>query len=237
MKKNVLLIMTGLLLVTLLSSCAGTSSNNSMVPSLNSAGQGKVYITPDVAYINIGVHSQDENVTTALSNNTDQANAVSSALQELGVDAKDVQTSSFTINPSQQYGPTGEITGTIYMVDNTVYVTVRDLTKLGELLDAVVTAGANTINGIQFDLLDKSAALTQARQQAIEGAKNQAAEIAAASGVTLGKILSVNVYANNVPQAVMDVKSYANGGIGGSVPVSAGEFVITADANITYEIK
>ncbi len=122
-------------------------------------------------------------MTTALNDNNEQAQAVTAALKTLNIEEKDIQTTSFNIYPQQQYeANTGKITGTIYMVDNTVYVTIRDLKKLGESLDAVVRSGANSINGINFDVVDKETALSKARELAITNARKQAEELAKASG-------------------------------------------------------
>jgi uncharacterized protein YggE len=77
----------------------------------------------------------------------------------------------------KNYAPDGTVASTYYSVDNTVYVTVRDLSKLGKLLDAVVSSGANTINGINFDITNKDAALAQARDMAITNAKPKQREL------------------------------------------------------------
>jgi uncharacterized protein YggE len=91
-------------------------------------------------------------------------------------------------------------------VDNTVNVTVRDLSVLGKLLDGVVRAGANSINGINFDVTDKTQAITEARKLAIEDARATAQELAAAAGVTLGDIYSLNSYLNTGPVTTFDSK-------------------------------
>ncbi|HEX2698136.1 MAG TPA: SIMPL domain-containing protein, partial [Anaerolineales bacterium] len=134
---------------------------------------------------------------------------------------------------------TGVKKSTTYMVDNTVYVTVHKLDQLGDLLDASVKAGANSINSIQFDLADKTAALKQARDAAVKDAKTQAQELATAAGVSLGDLQTINFY-NNIPGPYTDV--YGKGGGGGAaaavaVPVNPGQLTITVTVNLTYEIK
>jgi uncharacterized protein YggE len=129
-------------------------------------GTGMVTLTPDIAYINIGVHSQDASASVALTDNSTKAQAIIEVIKAAGVAEKDIQTTNFSIYPQQQYDNNGNMTGILYVVENTVYVTVRDLSTLGSLLDATVRAGANTINSISFDLADKTAALSQARSTA-----------------------------------------------------------------------
>jgi hypothetical protein len=135
------------------------------------------------------------------------------------------------------YGMDGQISRKYYVVENTVYITVRDLSKLGTMLDAVVRSGANTINSINFDVVDKEAALAQARDMAIAKARTEAEAIAKASGVSLGDLQTVNVYTSSGATPVYDAKGGMGMSGGSQVPVSAGQLVITADANLVYEIK
>jgi len=209
--------------------------------TLSVTGNGRVTLAPDIAYINIGVHTEDADVGEALARNSAQAQDVIDALKSMGVSDSDIQTSNFNVYPAQQYGPNGELLETRFMVDNTVYVTVRDLVELGDLLDTVVTSGANSINGIQFDLADKTAAMTDARKQAVENARSLAEEMAAATNVELGQIQSVNVFTNTGPIPYYD--AYGRGGGAGmaaaevAAPISAGQIVITADVSLVFEIR
>ena len=144
-----------------LSACSGSAAATPADRNLMVSGNGIVYLTPDIAYIYVGVHTEDPDI----------AQAVVDALKNMGVAATDIQTSSFSVWPSQQNDPMTNLpSGFTYTVDNTVYITVRDLTKLGRLLDTVVGAGANNINSIQFDVADKTAALAEARQKAMDNA-------------------------------------------------------------------
>lgn len=195
-------------------------------------GSGQVTLSPDVAYVYVSVHSQSENVSDALNQNNEKAQAVAGALKELNIDAKDIQTSGFNINPQQQFNPqTNEVTGTLYSVDNTVYVTVRDLQILGRLLDVVVRSGANSINGITFDVLDKSAALSEARRLAAESALSQAQEMAQVAGVTLGELQTMNIYSSSPPTPIFEGKGAAQ------VPVSAGQLILRVEVGAVYAIK
>jgi uncharacterized protein YggE len=205
-------------------------------------GTGKANLIPDVAYINIGVNTQSRNVTEALTKNNEQSQALTDALNKMGVEEKDIQTISFNIYPQQQYDPSGEMTGILYVVDNVVSLTLRDLPRLGEMLDAAVRAGANSINSIQFDVQDKDKALSEARTEAVDKARKQAEELAKAAGVELGELVAINVY--NLGSATPPFYGYGMGGGGGyapmvntTVPVSAGQLVLTVDVNLTYEIK
>jgi len=241
MKRNIVLFVTSILFIFTLAACSTlapvTGATAAPVRSLTSSGQGEVYLTPDLAYVYVGVRADADDVSTALNNNNVQSNAVAQAVKDLGVEAKDVQTTSFNVYPMQDYGPDGTISRKYFVVENTIYITVRDLSKLGTLLDAVVKSGANNINGISFDVQNKEAALAEARDKAIANAKSEAESIAAASGVKLGDLQSVSVNTDNTPSAVYDMKGGGMNAANASVPVSAGQLVITAYANMVYEIK
>lgn len=241
MKNKYVWILLSIIAVLILGACSGTSGQavNSPQPPqrvINVTGSGQVYLTPDVAYVNVGVHSVADTVGDALKLNNSQATAVASSLKELGVDAKDIQTNAFNVYPQQQFGPQGELVKTTYAVDNSVFVTVRDLSKLGQILDVVVQNGANAINGITFDVLDKTKALTQVRQMAVTDARAQAQQLADAAGVKLGNLISLNVYQSSSPTPAFAGKGgAANAGV--AVPVSAGQMVLSMDASLVYEIK
>ena len=241
-----LFVLLSLAAVLTLSACSAVpivqaaDEGKPVVRQLSTVGQGKVYLVPDLAYVYIGVRSEAATVAEALKLNNTQAQAIQKALTDLGVDVKDIQTSAFNVYPQQQVNPrepNATETKTTYVVENTVNVNVRDLSKLGGLLDKVVESGANTINGIQFDVKDKAKALSEARKQAIDDAKAQATELAQAAGVTVAAIQTMNVYTGGQPGPVYQGKGGFAVATDSSVPVSAGQLLVTADANITFEIK
>ena len=238
MKKSLIIFVVSSIALLSLSACAGFGQTGTAnIRTIGANGTGHVYLAPDVAYINIGVRVDADEVSQALARNNTQANAISEALQGMGVDKKDIQTSNFNVYPMMDYGMDGQVTRTYYVVENTVFITVRDLAKLGDLLDTVVNSGANTINSISFDVLDRSAAEAEARDLAIADAKAEAEAIAASAGVTLGDIQTVNVYTSGVTVPMYDAKGIGGGAADSSVPISAGQLKISVDANLVYKIK
>ncbi|PKO17808.1 MAG: hypothetical protein CVU39_04815 [Chloroflexi bacterium HGW-Chloroflexi-10] len=229
----VMVVLSGLLL----SACGVKSPTTDFTRQINVSGKGEVYLIPDIAYVNIGVRSEELDVATALSENNTQAKAIATVLSDLGVDPKDIQTTAFNVYPFQNYGPDGMPSDTKYVVENTVYVKVRELDKLGELLDAVVRKGANTINGIQFDVQDRAQAESDARRLAVQDATNKATELADVAGVQLGDILSINVYSSGTPIPMYDAKGGGYNADMSAAPIASGQLVITADANMTYQLK
>jgi uncharacterized protein YggE len=245
MKKN--LIAFALLIVLLLSACtapvqseqpaapAQQQSGQTQIRTISVNGSGQVTLAPDLAYVYIGVRSQAANVADALSDNNEKAQAIAASLQEMGIETKDIQTSSFNIYPQQNYGPTGEMLDTVYVVDNTVYVTVRDLQSLGQLLDVVTRSGANSVNGISFDVNDKSQAISEARRLAVESARAQAEEMAAVAGVELGELQTMNVYTSSPVMSTYEGKGAAMDA--SSVPISAGQMIVRVEVNAVYVIR
>jgi len=243
MKKTLLTVLAVLTLAALMSGCANlqnTSGTAENVQTLNANGTGTVYVVPDIAHVSIGVNTQNENVATALSENTRDANAILQTLVSLGVAEEDIQTSNFYVYQQTNYNyadPDLNIESepqTIFVVQNTVSIVVRNLDSLGEVLSAVVSEGANTINGVSFDIEDPAAATTEAQQKAIDAAASQAQAIADAAGVTLGDITYLSVsdgYTSAADSAFIEQAT------GGTVPIATGTLTIQVTANITYEFN
>ncbi len=236
-------VLTALLVMAFLVGACGPTTINQAAPSptrsLNVNGTGQVYLIPDIAYIYVGVHTERATASEAVAANTAETQKVIAALKDAGIEAKDIKTTNFSIWPNTQYSPEGQQIGVVYVVDNSVYVTVRNLDNLGDLLDAAVSAGANSINSIQFDVADKSQAIKQARDAALENARTQAQELAAAAGVKLGEIQSIGFYDTS---AAPYVDTFGGKGGGGgmesaAVPIQPGQLTLTVTVSLTYEIK
>ena len=235
------LVFAVLVFALVLSACGPATINQAApenVRTLNVNGLGQVYLTPDIAYIYIGVHTEGITASEAVDSNKSQTTAVIDALKNAGVAEKDIRTINFSIYPSQQYSPDGTVTGSIIMVDNTVYITVRDLDGLGDLLDSAINAGANNINSIQFDVADKTQAVKEARAKAMDDAKLQAQELADVAGVSLGNIQTINFY-DSSPYPYAEGKGGGGGGLdaAASVPIQPGQLTIAVTVNLTYSIK
>lgn len=233
------------LVAVLLSACGSVSApqlslnQGNETRSITVNGIGKIKVKPDIATIYIGVHTERPSAAESVSDNNLSTTKLIDALKANGVAQEDIQTTNFSIWQSTQYGPDGTPSGTSYVVDNTVYLTVRNLDSLGALLDSAVQAGANNINSIQFDVSDKSAALTEARKAAVKAAYEQASELTSAAGVGLGEITKIEYTENNVNY---DYMARGMGGGGGdmassTVPITTGQMEISATVVISYALK
>ena len=244
MRSKTIFIISTLLMAALLTSCAGSAlaqtpqaEENQPARTLSVSGTGLAYLTPDIAHISIGVHTENKDAAEAVASNNELSQKVADALNSFKIDPKDIQTTNFSIYPRQDYDQSGKPTGITFVVDNTVYVTLRDIEQIGDVLDAAVKAGANSINGIQFDVEDKTAALSDARNAAVTDAQAQAEELAKAAGVELGPVQSISTI-NNYPVPLADTRmSVAIESAAQSVPVSPGQMTVTVQVNMVYQIQ
>ena len=235
------LVITTILLIAaaVLSACSGTFQVGQTQPrTINVTGNAQVILAPDIAYISIGVHSEAKSAKEAVASNNSQTQAVIDAIKGQGVDAKDIQTTNFSVYQQEKFAPTGEDLGTFFMTDNTVYLTMRNIAKIGDILDASISAGANSIYGITFDVENKETALATGRDQAMANAKAQADELAKAAGAKLGAVQSISYYSSAPVPIYYDTKAVSAGvGGGGSVPISSGQLTLTVSVSVTYAIK
>lgn len=198
-------------------------------PRVFVTGEGSVDLAPDMAIVNLSVMREAPTARAALTANTEAMRKVLDALQGLGIEKRDLQTANFDIQPRYAYPPqsatgapqTPKLVG--YTVRNALTVRVRNLGKLGEVLDTSVTLGVNEGGSIQFTNDDPSAAIAQARVKATKDAMAKARTLADAAGVTLGKVLEIseqNYGSGPMPIAKMEMSMAADAA---PVPIAAGE--------------
>lgn len=240
MYKNTIIVSGILILAVLLNACSTPATAQDVQPSqrtLSVNGTGKTYLSPDIAYLMVGVHTEGTDAAEVVASNSSKTQQVKDVLLGYGIEPLDIQTTNFSIWPNQQYDQNGSVAGIIYMVDNTLRVTLRDPSQIGDVLTSVIDAGANRIESVQFDVADKSAALTVARKAALEDAEYQASELAEAVGLTLGEIQSISTTGGGIPYPMF--AGMGGGGMGAaeaSVPVSSGQLAVTVEVFTTYEL-
>lgn len=241
-KKSILFVaLAGLLLAACGTVAPAAPAAGGVQPTtgLTVSGRGEIRLVPNIASVTIGVRTTGANVSEVVAANAAQVAEVMQALSSLGVAAEDMQTSNFNVYANQSYDPVTGLPSEIinYSVENTVTVIVRDLASLGQLLDRAVSAGANSIWGVSFDVDDKTASQAEARDLAVQNALEQAQALAAAAGVELGEIISINY----VPTGYYYGPMYGMGGGGAAAEASTsivpGQITVGADVSITFAIK
>lgn len=208
---------------------------------LSVTGTGEVTTAPDIANFDVSVVSTGSTASQALQNNSRQMQNVFAALRRLGIAQKDIQTSSVSLQPQFQRfsrnGPqesqTPRITG--YNASNSVRIIQRDLDKLGRTIDALVTAGANRVNGPTFGLANSDAERNRARVDAIKDARARAELYAGAAGLRVKRIMLIS---DQSPGIVRPQMRFARmEAADSSVPISPGEQAITASVSVMFELS
>lgn len=204
--------------------------------TINVSGMGKASAPPDVAEIQLGVETVNTDVGRAISENTARMSAVMSVLKEMNVADKDVQTTRYNMWIDEERDREGQLTGERrYHVVNQVRVTLRDLAKTGELLQRALEAGANNVGGVSFSVADPTALEREARDLAIANARAKAEQLAAGLGAKLGPVRQVSEF-GGVVQAVEAPMVERALAVGAPVPVSGGEFSVTVQIQVTFDI-
>lgn len=199
-------------------------------------GEGRVDAAPDIATITLGVQVRAETAAAALAANSERLAAVLARLKSGGIAERDLQTSGLGLGPQMDYSREGQPPRVVgYEATNMLTVRVRDLAKLGTVLDKAVGDGANTLNGLAFGLAEPQAALDKARVAAVQDARRKAEMMATAAGVALGAVLEMSESHGGGPQpyfrgAPMAMEAAA-------VPVEGGEVSLSVQVSITWEIK
>jgi len=206
-------------------------------------GVGEVSAAPDTAFITSGVTTQGATAREALDANTKAMAELIETLKSSGIEARDIQTSGFSVNPNYVYSDARDANGyqlppkiNGYQVFNTVNVRVRELASLGSVLDKAVTVGANTINGVSFSVADPSDLYDQARKLAFADARKKAELYAEVAGERLGDIDNITEsqgYSQPQPYMMRAVADSA----GAPVPVESGELSFQINVAVTWDFE
>ena len=230
----------------ILSACnsGGTTYISAKAPSaaqITVSATGEVSQVPDRASVSAGVVTQAPTADAAMSANAEKMSATFDQLRAAGIKKENIRTSQMSLTPRYNYQnrqnrQNRTITG--YEVRNTVSATSEDRDKVGPMLDALVKAGVNNINGVNFSINEPEAAKTEAREKAVKAAKAKAEAMASAAGVSLGKLTSIseNSRGGFRPQPLA-YAARASADIASSTPIAAGEQNLSVTVNLTYEIK
>jgi hypothetical protein len=201
-------------------------------PMITVTGTGTVESAPDIATLSIGVTTQGDTAAAAMAANSASVEAVMARLTVAGIEPRDMQTSNLSLYPNWSDASASTPAITSYVASNLLTIRVRQLDGLGAVLDAAITDGANTLNGLTFGLADPEPALNEARKEAIAAARAKAELLAAAAGVTLGGIVSISeAGVATDPSPMLRAEASA-----APVPVAGGELGLSASITIQYEI-
>jgi uncharacterized protein len=226
--------------VALLSSPALSQEERARQPVISVSGEGEASIAPDMALLQLSVVRDAKTAADALAANSAAMTEVLAAIKADGIAERDIQTSNFSIFPQYRHvepkdgaGRAPEIVG--YEVTNGLTIRVRDLKKLGGLIDQSVKLGVNQGGQITFTNDDPAAALSDARKAAMKEAIAKAQTLTEAAGVKLGKVLEINENSGRpIAQPMMRMAMAKDAA---PAPVAAGENSYTVTVNVTFALE
>jgi hypothetical protein len=229
-----------LFLATLaLTLAATTARTDEALRTISVTGHGEVMAVPDIAHATVGVRTVAETARAALSENSATMAAVLDALRSRGIADRDMRTTNVSLHPRWRMEVTENGTRaqvlTGYEAANLLRVTCRDLSKLGELLDALAGAGANDMRGISFDVDDRVKLMDEARAIAVRNARANAGLYAREAGVSLGAVLSISEAGVSPP--THSNRAMAEMAAAAPVPIAGGEQTISASISVTFAIE
>ena len=205
--------------------------------TISVTGTGRVAVEPDLADLRLGVTITAATVRDARAVNATAMADVIRALKGLGIASRDVQTQNLNLSPAYDYSSNTNpprLTG--YTLTNTVVVTLRDLSKAGEAIDAAVEAGATSFDSIAFRVDDPSTAERQAREAAVADARTKAEVLAAAAGVSIAAVAAISESGQPVPFPVFHKEVAMLASRDAATPVETGTNEIAISVAITYLI-
>ena len=218
-------------LVVLLTAAAAQAESRISV-----SGTGEIRVSADTAVISLGVNARDKDVLKAQQKVNESIAAIRAALTEQGISEENINTEFINIYVTYDYRDDQEEVEA-YNASSTLAIKVTEMDKVGAIIDAAFSAGANTLNGISFSASDTSEAKSEALREAVADAKNKADVLAEASGLKITGIESLSEdgvysYENNVGNvyAKMAVAETADAG----TVVQAAKLIVSASVSITY---
>ncbi len=203
------------------------------------SGTGKIYTKPNLALISFSVITEKESIGKAMEENTEKMNNIISEIKEEGIEEKDLKTTGYNIYPRYEWyekteeKPQGERVLVGYEVYQTLEVKIRDLGKIGNIIQKATEKGANKVSNLQFTVENEDEIKKQAREEAIKKAKDKAEEIASQLGVNLVKIINFEEGQIVSPRYYSLEKA---AGVSEDLSIEAGENKIEVTVNITYKL-
>ncbi len=203
---------------------------------LSISAQAEAHRVPDVATVSAGVVTQAPDANAAMRANAAQMDKVMAAIRAAGIAERDIQTAGINVNPQYHYAENmpPKITG--YQANNTVSLKVRDIGKLGKVLDALVASGANQVNGPAFEVDQPEAAYDEARRAALGKAQARAQMYAKELGLRVRRIVSIDEGGGFRPPVPVPMMAMARAEKAYDTAVSPGETTLSANLAVVFEL-
>ena len=210
---------------------AGAGWGAAPVRTLEVFGEGQVEVVPDIAYVQVGVTTVEEDVARASAENAALVERVLAAIAAAGVEQRDMATGHYSVSFERPYGERDGGDG-VYRVNNMVEIAIRDLSRVGRVMGAAMAGGANEMRGLRMELEDPRQALVTARRLAAQDAREKAEQLAELHGAQLGAVLEiVEEGGGGTAPLVKMMAAEAR-----SVPIRAGTQRLGARLRVVYQL-
>ncbi|MDO7908518.1 SIMPL domain-containing protein [Paenibacillus sp. JX-17] len=206
------------------------------------SGKGELKVKPDIAYLSIGVQAQAETAASAQKAVAAKMAKINDALKNTWkISGDDIRTDQFYVQPNYTYNEKEGQKLKSYTAYHSLSVNYRDLTKVGQLLDAVSAAGANSIGNVKFSVENPDQYEEQVIAKAMANADMKAGAIAKAAKRQLGIVLNVDMGSAAVPitmsEANMKMSYDTASSAGSATQAQPGQVIISTLLNVQYEMK
>jgi len=236
-KIGVIAVMVAALLVAVTGTVGAQDTADLPTNTITVTGVGEAFGSPDIAYLNLGVQTANEDVVVAFNEANEKVAQLIEALKEFGIAERDLQTTGLYMYTDTPFDPaTGQPMETpIYRVTNSLSITVRDVTQVGEVVSVGVNSGANSINGLTFGLADPATIEQAARADAVDNARARAQQLAELTGKTLGDpIIVTETFGNAIPFASNFDRAQSGGG---AAPIEQGQLSVSVNVQVTFSVS
>jgi uncharacterized protein len=203
---------------------------------LQVSAQADATRAPDVASISAGVVTQAADANAAMRDNATRMDKVMQAIQAAGIPARDIQTAGVNLNPQYRYVENQNPVITGYQASNTVNLKVRDISRLGKVLDALVASGANQVNGPSFEIDEPGPVYDEARREALQQAQARAAMYAKTLGMRVRRIVSISEGGGYRPPGPVPMMAMARAKAESDTAISPGETSLSASLEVVFEL-
>lgn len=213
-------------------------------------GEGQISVQPDTARVTLGIEAEGQDIGAMREDANSRMNTVIDALQDAGISEEDIQTVAYDISVQRDDHPPEPVPEgsdedgsadegpTTYRLIQLVRVTVHDIDQTGDIIDLALDEGANRVNGVHFEVEDREGAIAQARELAVENARQKAEHLAELTGVSLGAPLAIQDHSPGLPAVSMDVAAVEREmAADGAAPIQPGESTISVNVRIVYAIE
>ncbi len=213
------------------------SAAEQYVPTISVSGEGVVEAPPDIATISVGVVSRNKDAAQVQSENARKATNIINSVVTLGIERKNIRTGNYNFRQVYHNDDNNRRIFDGYEVTNTVTITVNDLSKVGKIIDAALSNGANQIDSLNFGIRDREKFQNDALRLAVRDALKKAEIAAAELGKSIVSVRNVSINSSSIGAPRMEKMAMMNMDSGFETPIESGTLSCSASVQVEFEIS